>query len=232
MKIRNGFVSNSSSSSFILPLDKKVESKEELLKALNLNLINFAEEYQKEKNDNRWKDENEITFVQAEDFINSAFNVLWREINNQTPTLSLKENVLSERYYPYANEDYDQDYYIDGTIVRNIPEEIIDKNKKLSKLLAQLKEYEDEYGEQPYISQGLVLRDIPPFVQEEWKRIYFAANAIYEEISQGVIRDLKENKNNSVFYHFHFSDNDGEIFSFLEHVTLFQNVMYLYENHH
>lgn len=49
MKIRSGFVSNSSSSSFILVFDSIPQTKEELKELLNLENLNFFQKYEGKK---------------------------------------------------------------------------------------------------------------------------------------------------------------------------------------
>lgn len=103
MKIRTGFVSNSSSSSFIVAFDKKPENKEELRKLLNI-------EHAKEKT--RWRDSIEPEVL---------LNIVWKDLINQKPndkkeileaigyenwTKEWHENITYEEFIDHEDKDY------------------------------------------------------------------------------------------------------------------------------
>jgi len=86
MKIRNGFVSNSSSSSFVLVFDKKINSIEDLKEVSGENFNNIYEKYN-----------GEIIQYPKEHILDSIFNVL-----------SDKEDLLLNLC------SYYEDFYVNG----------------------------------------------------------------------------------------------------------------------
>jgi len=169
MKIRNGFVSNSSSSSFIVAFQKKPESTEETLKMLGL-------------------DEHVSCFGNAIHGFEAA-NRVYEDILDEESNLTDEEAIelLSNEVYWEASE-----------------------------------KYEKEHGKLSWDESN------PDNRQERWDTI----DKICKEKAKVMWENFKKQNKNSLFYQFCYSDNDGTLYTVMEHGEIFSELPYIRISQH
>jgi len=190
MKIRNGFISNSSSSSFIVAFDKKPTHAYELMEIL----------FPENKNNEQIGVNSPYEAFSIDPM--SASTIIWNQLENQNPLN--KSEILEKINSGWFDGHPEYDIY-------NKPE---------------LKHISDQYTKET--GKNIFDKD----ADEKWVKKYNdASNKIREEYIKEVKNAAKKLfdtkweifKNKKCFL-FTFSDNDGEIFSTLEHGDTFRNV--------
>jgi hypothetical protein len=175
MKKRVGFVSNSSSSSFIVAFDKKLEEYED--DELKMILFQTADSEVEELN----TDELLRCVIQdaQEVFLN-------KDLSFNNPD-SYEENFC----FPVNHWDAYEIAEISGA--------------KFD--LSEGSEY-----------QKIIKREEKRMSKEKVKEF---------------LKDIKKrNYTSPHYYYFSFSDNDGEVYCYLEHAGIFERLPYMMENHH
>jgi DNA-directed RNA polymerase beta' subunit len=221
MKIRNGFVSNSSSSSFIVMFPHKptsVDNVKELLWENNTDITN-SYEFLTEKIVKKYKS-----------FINeSNLNMSFDEFKDKTSTEVYKDiieqgenNLL--RAIAYMN-DFGGAYYYNGKLNFYSDSELeFDNVEVLKNAILKNKEKIEQLN------------------NFDWN--LHNADEIYEDIENSII-DVYENiddliieiedfckKFSGIYYTFSFSDEDGTYYSAMEHGGIFKNLPCMVTSHH
>jgi len=148
MKIRNGFVSNSSSSSFILKLDEKYPDTISIAKSM---LKNKYDDYADDDNDGEW----------WKPSMKRAFKNLKRLKKEDDPYIPIYFTSCNYNTYivPLTNDyvlietcnNTRWDVESDGTILRQIPDEVMEKypnsEGEWGEIYIVVGDEEDEYGD-------------------------------------------------------------------------------------
>ena len=217
MKIRNGFVSNSSSSSFLVFFPKEVKSKEELKDMLHFDGIKtsygFEDPSKKviKKYQNFVQNYNKMN-MSFEDFKDKASEVIFKDMKEQGPSnyLYALSHIVGEGWF-----DENKIYHIYNKSYSSIEELKLDiqKNKDIQN---QLDNFDwDKRQSEDYTK---LENEIDPILE-----------AVEEELNE--IEELHK-KHKGIFYSFHFSDESGNFWSALEHGDIFKNYPCFMESHH
>ena len=212
MKIRRGFVSNSSSSSFIVKLPKiSLNSKDEFAKMLfgdNIPLLIS----------DLWIDYSFAT----DEIINMVYNDINRTYNNyhsnNIDLYDIKYKIEISEYNIHTLDYYDE-------IISN---KLKDEYSDLKKLfLKQIKILKDKENTEEY--KSLEYRDQWKFVSSENKDIYDTSEKIQNIIIESL---LNQDNNDYVYLTLEYSDNDGQLMSFIEHSDVLDPITLLKINKH
>ena len=202
MKIRNGFVSNSSSSSFIIGL-KDIPKSYEHFKVMILGddadypvVSHFGDAYA-----------TDIILTRLyNDFMSKI--ELKQNDNLSDFTQDLKNNIrytLNEYKMYVIDDDLDEFDRLQLLLKQN--------DEKTNTIWRQLKS--DAYN------------------NSEFKKIRSISDKYYDQIYELISKGLKSRyKDNKVIFDITYSDNNGEIDSFIEHSDILNNVTLLYFNNH
>lgn len=199
MKIRNGFVSNSSSSSFVVAFDKKPK-EHELLDIL----FPLDKHKRREGVNSPWGCESEGVDVY------SATTIIWEQLKDQKPLT--KKQILEEI----------QSGWFDGHP---------DSSDRFRPEYEIAHEYEEKTGKSIYD------KDADPAWKKKYDEAWKTAWDAYKkdvDVAAKVLLDRvweKDFKGKKCF-RFSFSDNDGHVFSVLEHGTTFRNCPHIRISHH
>ncbi len=203
MKIRNGFVSNSSSSSFVVLFPKKISNYDELFKMMwteeNMKRI------QKQWNFNSKQGYANIS-VSFEEFQIWATNTILNDIKTQKENDYLRAIYLishSEGYYDDKTEEFKYDNYTLKS-TKDI-KKISNEKLKIDNLISNFDWdifSDDYYDSLSELSDGY-----------DW--IDNIENSLTE------LEDIIKSNKNKIFYSFSFSDEDGTYFSIIEHGRIF-----------
>lgn len=177
MKTRNGFVSNSSSSSFVVAFPHKPTSVEELQTVLFGN----DEKYHSPYGDASWS-AREIT------------EIVYRSLESQSPsTLSAIADLAAEGYQ---------------------------LRQPLETTAAV-----DDFGEVEGMPE---LRDFEEGEETDWD----AYEKACEKFGRKHAQDFIAKHPDAVFFEFEYSDNDGEMYTAMEHGSLFNRLPHMRVSHH
>jgi hypothetical protein len=190
MKVRSGFVSNSSSSSFILKL-QKIDTRNDLKVAL------FGEDCPPFVTD--WSGDSFAT--------GQIIDIVYKDIRNaiKNNSISTDPNNMCEdiSVYEYTLNDYDN-------LVKE--EYRIDYNKLKVEYKIQMSIIEDirmtdEYQELDYFKgRHLVEKDT------------VILDGIGDKMKEIIVKSISDDtQSNDKYLTLEYSDNDGQIFSFIEH---------------
>jgi len=179
VKIRNGFVSNSSSSSFIIAVPKDVNSRGKLQDLLFSNQVIYPNPHYWDGNDTAgWA-------------VSDVATIVWKDIDQPSKT---KEEL------------------VDGNMHGYTPEYTMAERKVCS-----------EYG----------VKDIYNIDnKEDRQKAYELSEQYRAELSTNVIDGFVSNNPYCNFYMVEYSDNDGEMFSAMEHGDLFDRIPHIRISHH
>jgi hypothetical protein len=210
MKIRNGFVSNSSSSSFLVVFPEKITNVEQLRKYL------WTEKNSERIKDTYYFDEScKYAYVGMtfEEFKLQAEKVILKEINEQTPNNKL--NVLS---------NFESDSWFDGNIL-NIMGLEVSSTEELNEKIKEYKNLEKEIENFSWEDNNY---DEFEKLEDKKTDLYYMDYIIstFDEI------DTHLSKYDGVFYSFSYSDEDGRFFSLMEHGGVFNELFTLVESKH
>ena len=228
MKIRNGFVSNSSSSSFLVFFPKEINNKEELYelmwnerneKSIQSSWDFIDEKTKKDNNINKFKD-----FVRSynslnmtfDEFKDSATNDVFKDIKKQGPN-----------NYLYALSEISGEIWADNDGTYNINGEII---KNLNDIKLQVEEFKKLENMKSNFNWDIKnADDIYEDLENEINNRYVIGiiSDTLDEIEQYV-----DKHKGMVFYSFTFSDESGTYFSIMEHGGIFGDLPVYVESKH
>ena len=204
MKIRNGFVSNSSSSSFILKFDKLPESVEEVRELLyGENPPLFA---------TFWSDDAVSTKKVAE--------ILFRDIEGYSKGNGIMDvddvvrGVKDELYFSEYSGEEGRDFVVGTEFIEEFDvllNKVIQKDKDFNKIRYQdsgnrMTNWEKHHKELEEMSKPLV------DIIEKCIRMKYNDDSKYIEVE--------------------YSDNDGQIFSYMEHSGILDKITVQRFSHH
>lgn len=203
MKIRTSFVSNSSSSSFVVAFKKKPKTDLELLSILfPLDKSNYRTGVVAD-----WEDASVDAL--------SAATIIWEQLKDQKELT--KDEILEEiesgwfEGHPVYNNNYYYDNHTESTKIskeytslfkKNIHDKDADPNWK--------KRYNDAWKKE---------------CDEYDRLVNKAAKELMDRVYPAKFKGKK-------CFRFSFSDNDGTVFSTLEHGDTFRNVDHIRISHH
>lgn len=251
MKIRNGFVSNSSSSSFLVAFSKKPKSLQEL------KLMIFG-------------DKNKDGYVNMYDYV-FPVDEIYGQVMKDLPfkRLTLNEVIKEFGGYPYSyyleygygcdrkididkfveqlELDPDRIFYndIESTIL--LHKMITEQNEKEEKISKRIREIEK--------SSGII---IPAYndpgynsarkKQEKWESkneellelrrsrflhdYFIKTNKLMNKIAKSDAKKFYEKHKGKFIARFSYSDNDGQFFTVMEHGGIFEGLDHIQFSHH
>lgn len=202
MKIRNGFVSNSSSSSFIIILPHEPKSREELHKMLFTDYQKIISKYDMSAS------------------VDDMSKQIWNDLSSEDsiPTKEKIESLFKHLYYIHSMEM--DDSYI------GLREEISDDvfvDKDLYYKYLGLSRAERTIWNK-YFCEAY---KAPEYKKIE-EKIEELENKIFEEDYEGFMNKYKDKFIRIVEY----SDNDGELGVVMEHGDIFRNIESITINNH
>jgi len=202
MKIRNGFVSNSSSSSFILKLPHYPTSYQDMKKMLLGDEDPMVLTY--------YDDEAFPTRRIIEIIYNDVIDELGQNRNNSIESISGEEFSISE----YSLDEYDSK-------ITSSNKEEYNKLKRRYKMVAR--DITNAYGEQKNdeSSKGLINS-----LYEEEEEI---GNKMGELIIKSI---KEQSLNTDIFLTLSYSDNNGSLMSFIEHSDILNPITMSKISHH
>lgn len=171
MKIRHGFVSNSSSSSFIIAIPRKPETKEELHS--------------------------------------------WMFPGGQSSVDSYGDSVSTAEIVNIAFRDF-------SSANPMTPDQISDE-------LSSGSVYESSFGDPKFPDYPRYSRDVSEAKQaKQWAEYEAKTKEVGEEFAKAVI----DQRPDDLFIMVDYSDNDGALYSTMEHAQIFQNLPHVRISHH
>jgi hypothetical protein len=195
MKIRNGFVSNSSSSSFILKLDKIPTSVEEtrvMLYGENPPLLTT-----------HWEDDAISTHMVSEILFKDFNNAFLMSLNNMINNVEGEINSFNEYNYEEGIS------FVKGTKYENEFEQLF---KKIMETEKRSNKYSDDWN---------------------WEKHYDELDELSKPMLELVKKSIREKYNeNDIFINVSYSDNDGSVFSYIEHSGVLKPFIVQRFSHH
>jgi hypothetical protein len=228
MKIRNGFVSNSSSSSFLVFFPKEINNKEELYelmwnerneKSIQSSWDFIDEKTKKDNNINKFKD-----FVRSYNSLNMTFDEF-----KDSATEHVFKDIKKQGHnnYLYALSEISGEFWIDNDGITLIDNHVI---KTVDDIKFQIKELKNLESMKSNFNWDIKnADDIYEDLENEINSRYSIENIsnTLNEIEQYI----KKHKG-MVFYTFTFSDEDGTYFSIMEHGGIFGDLPVYVESNH
>ena len=223
MKIRNGFVSNSSSSSFIVTFPHDPADADDVRKMM------FQD------ND---------TPVQPYDYMvptREIAEIVWRDIERQRKYGSFKCAEAQAQFANYCVDDYDDqdsathllgEDKVQALLSKMCVDYLKSETQTVQNSACTEKTYSGYYnlndaivgvlGKAPDYTAPLTL--IRDYAQKELN-----LKIMYAELVQA---ELKKFAEGGVVYKFHYSDEDGELYCAMEHGDIFKKLKHVRISHH
>lgn len=202
MKIRNGFVSNSSSSSFIVVLDKKPESAQEVLSVLDLP--EYVSPYQDQ-------------CLPA----NRIADYVFQDIQNYKNNEEHLEKLFVEIIYDYAPAKY---HRVEGKEVwKLIPEEAGELWKKYKEVRENQEASSNSYKLPNGEKREKMEKDYDSFSNEAYE--------IQQKLGALAFKKFQENVKDKFIFCVEYEDHTlaGTV---MEHGEIFRNVTHFRISHH
>lgn len=213
MKIRNGFVSNSSSSSFIVVFDRKPESIEDVEKQLNLGRgVVFCD-----------------SFLTASEVATIVFS----DINYNTVDqdfIECLENLFAEflnAYAPTRNVFYCSGYneLVNSQVAKYVPE-------SSKSLLDEYWKAKSECAKLDISLYGNCSEEKRKSLWEKYDKVSELSWDLAQKLAKESVKDfLKKNEGKFIFVT-EYRDNDGPSQATMEHGNVFRNLENIQISHH
>ena len=217
MKIRLGYVSNSSSSSFIVAWDKKPESIEEVKNILFGDAKshecngNHAETLQLAETIYKDTDEASISLIKEEQAnLYAYYGKTWY-------SKGYKPNQKLMDEYTKQYDKYDSDLDVYNEILRSftdIERKQFERQRKLERVVGE--KHEQVIREKEYFELQDNIKECQNFLWSE--------NDIMKQLVEESVKNLLEDYNGKFFSIYDYGDDDGSYFSILEHGEVFYNL--------
>jgi hypothetical protein len=236
MKIRNGFVSNSSSSSFIVFWGKQPETAKEIQKILfkDKEEIHFYDYSYKTEELSRiiFKETQEITDEQINDMQDESYYFKDNE------WMSTKQNnfvphweTVGYKADPLLLKEYEEKHMC----VLNEHKRLEEKLKKISEkdkniLLRKIKLSRLENPDYKLTEEEYELNNLQELY--ELNRDILWSGDLKKSLLEDSVKKFKEDHKDYFISHYEFSDNDGSLYSCLEHGDVFQKIKHEKFSHH
>ena len=197
MKIRNGFVSNSSSSSFLVAFPRTPKSLKDVKEIL---FVKDQNDYPNPYSD--YADDDELFWP-----VDKVAKIVWNDImvNGVATDEQMIECVNGGWFDTYEELPGHVDVYRDDR-----------RDEKFRQLEEDARpfDWKTEEGRTKH--------------QKVWSEI----NKENVKRAKAILKRFKEKNPEAVFYAFEYSDNDGTLFSAMEHGTLFRRVLHIKISRH
>lgn len=227
MKIRNGFVSNSSSSSFIVVWDKKPQSIDEIKNILFGELENlsvYGDSIDTIKlSETIFSDTDFATYEQIKSEQDSLFQFNTWESTPKWDSVGYYANKKLMDIYEkeYIDAKYNMDFYEDILKTYSVEEKnSFIRQGKLERVLGmEMSKREKDFYEATKLKR-------------KYQDIYYGNSKIMEQIVKESTDKFIEDHKDKYISIYEYSDNDGNLGSTLEHGDVFNNLKSWQISHH
>jgi hypothetical protein len=195
MKVRNGFVSNSSSSSFLVAFPRKpknVNEVKEILFSPGQNDYPNPFVYGMDDKDTFWP-------------VDQVAKIVWNDIKKPATNEEMIECRDGGWFDTYEGLPGHVDVY---------------RNARRDEKFRQMQE--ECRGLDWSTDEGRI----------KHQAVWSAINKENVKRAKAILKRFKEKNPDAVFYTFEYSDNDGSLFSAMEHGTLFRRVFHIKTSRH
>ena len=205
MKRRDGFVSNSSSSSFVVAFPKRPRNASDMKKIVFGDQDTYDDPYPEiNDNYNGWP-----TIQVAE--------TLFNDLNKRSLSKNQMFKEIRNGYFP-GRPNYD-DFKSDTLFYGYCNNLVNDKECR-----SYIHNHNDGWPEKcPECEQPIDVDSIRKFAEIDWDKYSKESDRLAMEIVEELIKTYPDSK----FYSFEYGDEDGNYFGALEHGGLFFNLPYV-----
>lgn len=226
MKIRTDFVTNSSSSSFIVLFSKKINTYEELKHEMFANA----------------KDDKIIEQYDNADTVQNIVNQVLSDMKKPCTKKELLEQIESyihSVHYHLTEEPHPMQAFINAMLGKDkknseLLDEFIDKEeiKKIPHDSDSI--FKSKYGKSYYLDiyhNESVSEEEKKKLGNEYHKMCSQISSKLDKISKSVAHKVWAKYKGKLFI-FHYSDNDGGFGCLMEHGNIFRNVPHVTISHH
>ena len=204
MKIRNGFVSNSSSSSFIIGLKEIPKTPDDLKRILLGDKFDYP------------VIDGSYNCMPTDIVIDRIYKDIMYIINRNQYTSNIDDMSIFDDFkseIKYHCEDYE--HYI--------PNHKKDRFNELKSLVEEYNEEEDKL----YSEKNTEIR------HSKFKSLREKFDGFATELTKMIVDSImEERKEDKIFFNMNYSDNDGQLDSLIEHGDILLPITILYINQH